>query len=146
MKKKFCVKKRICLLAMVSVFAAAFTGCTAWDVIKDVLSVNSADTSGDDGPKVTISKPTMEPKPSATPTPTHTPEPTPTEDPKEWVYCISPVNVREGAGNKERILGELTTGQKVEKLGEERSWIKIKFEGQEGWVYEKYITDEEPQS
>lgn len=143
MKKKFCVKKQICLLLAVFSFSTNLTGCMAWDVITDILSVNNADTDSD-GPKVTISKPTAEPKPSETPEPTHTPEPTPTEEPKEWVYCISPVNVRAGSGNKEQILGALTAGQKVEKLGEERSWIKIKFEGQEGWVYEKYVTDEEP--
>lgn len=144
MKKKFCMKKHIRLLLIVSLFAINLAGCTAWDVVKDILSVNRADTSGTDGPKVTISKPTKEPEPSQMLVPTATPEPTPTEDPKEWVYCISPVNVRAGAGNQEQILGFLTAGQKVEKLGQERSWIKIRFEGQDGWVYEKYMSDEEP--
>lgn len=144
MKKRFCMKKHIRLLFIVSLAVINLTGCTALNVIKDILSVNNADTSGSDEPKVTISKPTKEPEPTETPTPTVTEEPTPTEEPKEWVYCISPVNVRAGAGNQEQILGFLTTGQKVEKLGQERSWIKIDFEGREGWVYEKYMSDEEP--
>lgn len=144
MRKQFYKKKYVWLLFIVLLFVINFSGCTAGDVIRDILSVSRADTGGTDGPKVTITKPTKEPEPSETPAPTATPEPTPTEDPKEWVYCISPVNVRAGAGNQEQILGFLTAGQKVEKLGQERSWIRIKFEGQDGWVYEKYMSDEEP--
>ena len=144
MKNKIYRRKTIIVLFMVLFCTVLFSGCTAWDVIKDILSVNSADTGNDRGPKVSISEPTVEPKASDTPQPTNTPEPTPTEEEKEWVYCVSPVNVRAGAGNGEQILGALTAGQKVEKLGQERSWIKIVFEGREGWVYEKYMTDEKP--
>ena len=144
MKNKFFIRKSIIFLVVMLLFVSCCSGCNTWDVIKDILSVNSADTVRNDGPKVSISDPTVEPKASETPQPTNTPEPTPMEEEKEWIYCISPVNVRAGAGNKEQILGTLTTGQKVEKLGQERSWIKIKYGEQEGWVYEEYLTDQEP--
>lgn len=143
MKKIFCKKTYAWLLFIMVLLAVSLTGCTIWEVTKDILSVNHADTNRNNGPKVTISKPTKEPEPSETPSPTAA-EPTPTEDPKEWVYCISPVNVRAGAGSQEQILGFLTAGQKVEKLGQERGWIKIEFEGQDGWVYEKYVSEQEP--
>ena len=144
MKNKFFIRKSIIFLVVMLLFVSCCSGCNTWDVIKDILSVNSADTVRNDGPKVSISDPTVEPKASETPQPTNTPEPTPMEEEKEWIYCISPVNVRASAGNKEQILGTLTTGQKVEKLGQERSWIKIQYEEQEGWVYEEYLTDQEP--
>lgn len=137
-------KRCVCFLLLLFCMTVQLSGCMAWDVVKDILSVSKADTSGDDGPKVTIVKPTNPPESGIKITPTATPEPTPTEEEKDWIYCASPVNVRAGAGNQEKVLGSLVTGEKVEKLGEERNWIKIRFEGQDGWVYGKYMTEEEP--
>lgn len=139
------MKKRIGMACMLFSCVLAFSGCEAKEVFQDILSVNEAEIGKDSGGKVTITNPVEQPKNNtATPTPTKEPTPTPTEEPKEMVYCISPVNVREGSSNQAAILGALTAGQAVEKLGEEKSWIKIRFEGKEGWVYGKYVTSEEP--
>ncbi|NCB93517.1 MAG: SH3 domain-containing protein [Clostridia bacterium] len=134
------MKKGICILLIMIMSMTLLSGCSALEVIGDILSVNSADTS-DDGPKVTINKPTATPTPTDTPVPTPTATPTPTKEAKNMVYCISPVNVRAGGTNQAAIIGELAAGDAVEKLGEENSWIKIKYEGKEGWVYNKYMSD-----
>jgi uncharacterized protein YgiM (DUF1202 family) len=135
------MKKKICIVLVVLLCTGGLTGCSAWDVVKDILSVNSADTS-DNGPKVSIAKPTPTPAATATPAPTATATPTPTEKPREMVYCISPVNVRESSNNQSAIIGALTQGQEVEKLGEENSWVKIDYNGKTGWVYNKYVSSE----
>lgn len=139
------MKKRTCFMALLMVSMLFLPACSPLDVIKDILSVNQADTSSDEGPKVTITKPTPAPKVSDTVTPAPSAAPTPTEEPREMVYCISPVNVRDAATNQSQVIGALTTGDAVEKLGEERSWIKIKYEGREAWVYEKYMSSEKPE-
>lgn len=133
------IRKLCTVLLLTGICVLNICGCTALDVVKDILSVNHADTKADEKPKVTINQPTQKPRDTVTPEPTETPTPEPTEEPKDWMYCISPVNVRAGAGNQEQILGFLTTGEKVEKIGEDRNWIQIIWEGREGWVYGDYL-------
>ena len=71
--------------------------------------------------------------PSGTPEPSHTTTPTPTPTPSgiekkeksgHMITCTSPVN-----------------GDQVEKLGEDGGWVKIRYQGQEAWVYEDYMSE-----
>ena len=88
--------------------------------------------------------------PSGTPEPSHitTPTPTPTPSGKEkkeesghMITCTSPVNVRDAASSQSRVIGELAKGDQVEKLGEDGGWVKIRYQGQEAWVYEDYMSE-----
>ncbi|MBS6196360.1 MAG: SH3 domain-containing protein [Clostridiales bacterium] len=135
--------KRKMIAAGLLVFCMlVFSGCGVLEVIQDILSVNDAEIHTDDGPKVTISKPTAQPSPTEEMVPTAEPTPTPTEEPENIIYCISPVNVRAGSSNQSQVIGALASGDAVEMLGQEGGWIKIRYEGQEAWVYEKYMTSE----
>ncbi|WP_455538592.1 C40 family peptidase [Terrisporobacter sp.] len=49
------------------------------------------------------------------------------------------VNFRSGAGTNYSSLGKLNKGDKVEYLGESGSWVKIKYNGQTGYVYGSYV-------
>lgn len=88
--------------------------------------------------------------PSGTPEPSHTTTTTPTPTPfgiekKEksghMITCTSPVNVRDAASSQSRVIGELAKGDQVEKLGEDGGWVKIRYQGQEAWVYEDYMSE-----
>lgn len=89
--------------------------------------------------------------PSGTPEPSHTtttttPTPTPSgiekkEKSGHMITCTSPVNVRDAASSQSRVIGELAKGDQVEKLGEDGGWIKIRYQGQEAWVYEDYMSE-----
>ena len=59
------------------------------------------------------------------------------------IYCIAPVNVREGHSGT-RVIGSLRTGDAVEKLGQEGGWIKIMFEGMHGFVYQDFMSEVAP--
>ena len=87
--------------------------------------------------------------PSGTPEPSHTTTPTPTPTPSgiekkensgHMITCTSPVNVRDAASSQSRVIGELAKGDQVEKLGEDGGWVKIRYQGQEAWVYEEYMS------
>lgn len=89
--------------------------------------------------------------PSGTPEPSHTTTPTPTPTPSgiekkeksgHMITCTSPVNVRDAASSQSRVIGELAKGDQVEKLGEDGGWVKIRYQGQEAWVYEDYMSEE----
>jgi Bacterial SH3 domain. len=56
------------------------------------------------------------------------------------IYCISPVNVREGHSGT-RVIGSLRTGDAVAKLGQEGGWIEIEFEGMRGFVYQDFMSE-----
>lgn len=139
------MRKRTLAVCMLIICMLSFSGCEAMEVLEDILSVNEAEIRGDGGPKVTITKPSEAPQ---TPTPEEpTPEPAastpePAKEPQNVVRCISPVNVRAGSNKDAQIIGALQSGQEVEKLGQEGGWVKISYEGQEGWVYEKYVMDQ----
>lgn len=89
--------------------------------------------------------------PSGTPEPSHTtttttPTPTPSgiekkEKSGHMITCTSPVNVRDAASSQSRVIGELAKGDQVEKLGEDGGWVKIRYQGQEAWVYEEYMSE-----
>ena len=88
--------------------------------------------------------------PSGTPEPSHTTTPTPTPTPSgiekkeksgHMITCTSPVNVRDAASCQSRVIGELAKGDQVEKLGEDGGWVKIRYQGQEAWVYEDYMSE-----
>lgn len=88
--------------------------------------------------------------PSGTPEPSHTTTPTPTPTPSgiekkeksgHMITCTSPVNVRDAASSQSRVIGELAKGDQVEKLGEDGGWVKIRYQGQEAWVYEEYVSE-----
>lgn len=88
--------------------------------------------------------------PSGTPEPSHTTTSTPTPTPSgiekkeksgHMITCTSPVNVRDAASSQSRVIGELAKGDQVEKLGEDGGWVKIRYQGQEAWVYEDYMSE-----
>lgn len=88
--------------------------------------------------------------PSGTPEPSHTTTPAPTPTPSgiekkeksgHMITCTSPVNVRDAASSQSRVIGELAKGDQVEKLGEDGGWVKIRYQGQEAWVYEDYMSE-----
>ena len=88
--------------------------------------------------------------PSGTPEPSHTTTPTPTPTPSgiekkeksgHMITCTSPVNVRDAASSQSHVIGELAKGDQVEKIGEDGGWIKIRYQGQEAWVYENYMSE-----
>ena len=86
--------------------------------------------------------------PSGTSEPSHTTTLTPTptgiekkEKSGHMITCTSPVNVRDAASSQSRVIGELAKGDQVEKLGEDGGWVKIRYQGQEAWVYEDYMSE-----
>lgn len=100
------------------------------------------DSNKTDKKRVTMPSETPTPEPSHTTTPT--PTPSETENKKEsghMITCTSPVNVRDAASSQSRVIGELAKGDQVEKLGEDGGWVKIRYQGQEAWVYEDYMSE-----
>lgn len=94
--------------------------------------------------KKRVTMPSGTPEPSHTTTPTPTPTPSGTEKKEErghMITCTSPVNVRDAASSQSRVIGELAKGDQVEKLGEDGGWVKIRYQGQEAWVYEDYMSE-----
>ena len=86
------------------------------------------------------------PSETPTPEPSHTPTPTLSvaekkEESGHMITCTSPVNVRDAASSQSRVIGELAKGDQVEKLGEDGGWVKIRYQGQEAWVYEDYMSE-----
>ena len=131
-------------------FAAAVSGCgRTLDVLGDLADISMADTGKDDdssasGEEEDLPQVTVKPVRRPTSTPTPTPTPTPTEEPREMVYCISPVNVRDAASTQSNVIGTMSAGDAAEKLGQEGGWVKIRFEGQEAYVYQDYVSQVRP--
>ena len=126
----------------------------------DLETADSKTTSGNDEKKKDTKKNTTKGSdrtdkkrvtiPSGTPEPSHTTTPTPTPTPSgiekkeksgHMITCTSPVNVRDAASSQSRVIGELAKGDQVEKLGEDGGWVKIRYQGQEAWVYEDYMSE-----
>ena len=108
----------------------------------DKNDTNKSNTKNETTDKKRVTVPSETP----TPEPSHTPMPTPEEKKQvdengHMITCISPVNVRDAASSQSRVIGELAKGDKVEKLGEDGGWIKIRYKGQEAWVYEDYMSE-----
>ena len=94
--------------------------------------------------KKRVTMPSVTSEPSHTPTPTPTPTPSGIEKKEKsghMITCTSPVNVRDAASSQSRVIGELAKGDQVEKLGEDGGWVKIRYQGQEAWVYEDYMSE-----
>lgn len=66
------------------------------------------------------------------------------DDSAVYVYAISGVNVRDAAGKGSNVIGTLSGGDRVEKIGEEGSWVMIRYQDGIGYVYNEYLTEEEP--
>ena len=59
---------------------------------------------------------------------------------KGTIYnCKTKVNVREKATSKSKLLGTAKKGETFQVLGTSGSWVKINFNGKNGFVYKKYI-------
>jgi len=63
---------------------------------------------------------------------------------EDMIYCVSSANVREEASPNARVIGALQTGDAVSKVGEDNGWIEIMFEGQQGFVYERFMSETAP--
>lgn len=67
-----------------------------------------------------------------------------TTEAKVYVYAVAGVNVREGSTKNSDVIGTLSEGDQVEKLGEEGSWVKIDYKGTPAYVYGQYLSEEKP--
>ena len=56
-------------------------------------------------------------------------------------YATTSVNVRSGPGTKYSIVGGLNRGDMVKRTGESGKWIRVVYNGIEGDVYGKYLSD-----
>ena len=57
------------------------------------------------------------------------------------MYVKSGVNVRERPDKNSTVLGTLSGGDQVEKVGQEGSWVQIKYNGGTAYVFNTYLTD-----
>lgn len=53
---------------------------------------------------------------------------------KRTMYAIIDVNIRSEANSKSEKLGELKTGESIEKIGEDGSWTKVLYEGEIAYI------------
>ena len=51
------------------------------------------------------------------------------------------VNFRKGPSTSYESLGKLNKGDKVEYIDTSNSWTKVKYKGQTGYIYSKYISE-----
>lgn len=86
------------------------------------------------------SAPTTAPATAAAAT-TAAPAPTAAADAGSYVTAVSGVNVRTAPDKNSEVVGTLSEGERVKKLGEEGSWTKIEYNGAECYVFTKYVTD-----
>ena len=109
---------------------------------KDTKKNTTKDSDKTDKKRVTMPSGTSEPSHTTTPTPTPTPSRIEKKEKSgHMITCTSPVNVRDAASSQSRVIGELAKGDQVEKLGEDGGWVKIRYQGQEAWVYEDYMSE-----
>lgn len=109
---------------------------------KDTKKNTTKGSDRTDKKRVTMPSGTSEPSHTTTPTPTPTPSGIEKKERSgHMITCTSPVNVRDAASSQSRVIGELAKGDQVEKLGEDGGWVKIRYQGQEAWVYEDYMSE-----
>lgn len=109
---------------------------------KDTKKNTTKGSDRTDKKRVTMPYGTSEPSHTTTPTPTPTPSGIEKKEKSgHMITCTSPVNVRDAASSQSRVIGELAKGDQVEKLGEDGGWVKIRYQGQEAWVYEDYMSE-----
>lgn len=68
-----------------------------------------------------------------------TPDPFPDGTTGTIVNCKTQVNVREKASSSSRLLGTAKKGETFKVLGKSGNWVKIDFDGEDGFVYKTYI-------
>ena len=56
-------------------------------------------------------------------------------------YATTSVNVRSGPGTKYSVVGGLNRGDMVKRTGESGKWTRVAYNGIEGYVYGKYLSD-----
>ena len=61
------------------------------------------------------------------------------------VNCRKMANVREEASSKSKLLGTVKKGTKYTVLGTSGDWVKIRYNGKEGYVYKTYVKITEPE-
>ena len=109
---------------------------------KDTKKNTTKGSDRTDKKRVTMPSGTSEPSHTTTPTPTPTPSGIEKKEKSgHMITCTSPVNVRDAASSQSRVIGELAKGDQVEKLGEDGGWVKIRYQGQEAWAYEEYMSE-----
>ena len=59
-------------------------------------------------------------------------------------YCVSAVNIRDAASSNSRVVGMLRTGDKVSVISIDGEWVEIVYEGQRGFVYERFLGTTRP--
>ena len=57
----------------------------------------------------------------------------------EILYVKSGVNVRQGPNKNTTVLGTLSSGDTVEKVGQEGKWVEIKYNDGTAYVFEDYL-------
>ena len=69
---------------------------------------------------------------------------TPVADKKAYIDCNTQVNVRKKATTSSTKLGTLKRGAEVIVTGYTSKWTRIKYNGDEAWVYSDYVSDTKP--
>lgn len=66
------------------------------------------------------------------------------EEEGDFMYCISPVNIRDAGSSNSSIIDSLRTGDKVRVLSQDGGWIEIVHEGTSGFVHEQFLGNTAP--
>ena len=66
------------------------------------------------------------------------------EDTVQLLWTTSGVNMRTEPDKESTIITVLPVKTQVELIGEEEGWVKVLYNGQEGYISADYITDEDP--
>ena len=66
------------------------------------------------------------------------------EDMVQLLWTTSGVNMRTEPDKESTIITVLPVKTQVELIGEEEGWVKVLYNGQEGYISADYITDEDP--
>ncbi|MDD3220212.1 MAG: SH3 domain-containing protein [Lachnospiraceae bacterium] len=53
--------------------------------------------------------------------------------------CIQSANIRDAGSSNSNVIGSVEEGDKVTVLSEEGNWLKIRYNGETGYVYKKYF-------
>jgi SH3 domain protein len=62
-----------------------------------------------------------------------------------YVNDITKISVRTGKGSEHRVITTVSSGDKVDVVGEDSGWSLIRLdEGREGWVFSRLLTDQKP--
>lgn len=71
---------------------------------------------------------------------TGTPTPTPTAEEKPG-YTVAGINFRASADGSSDVIDTIEPGESVTILGTEGNWTKIRYNGQEGYVATRFLTE-----